>query len=200
MSSDFAVGRGFVLTPSLGVLIGRSTTDYSYSSVSTVDGFNPAQGTSVAERITAGRFGGDVGLGATWSFVPRWSLYLDGRAAFLNVSADLSGNDCSQIFGLVTSGVCGANPGPTRLTTVSDTHARFGFRSTTTGGVTWDVLRWASVTLGGFLTYDTAIPGVINPNAVTAGTAPAQPPARLTFDDRVGYGGFLTVRFRLGGV
>jgi hypothetical protein len=86
---------------------------------------------------------------------------------------------------------------------VTDTRSTVGFRGGLTGGVSWN-MRFAVLTLAGFMTYDSRVPGVRNPvvtSPITSSGLNNQPTsgrAHIFFDDAVNFGGMVVLRIPIG--
>jgi len=123
----------------------------------------------------------------------------------LGLTARMSGGYCYSPAVVTLGTACAAGPifGRSFRTSVSDTRSTVGFRGGLTGGVAWD-MRFAVLSLSGFLAYDSHVPGISNPQ-VTAPITTLGPGlttsgrARLVFDDAVNYGAMVVLRVPLSG-
>ncbi len=58
-------------------------------------------------------------------------------------------------------------------------------------------LRFALLSLGGYMRYDSRIPGVQNPQQTGSFSVDALAPARIRFGNSFAYGGYMTLRVAL---
>jgi hypothetical protein len=203
LTSDFAVAPRVTLSPFVSLFGGQSRESYAVRA--RIVGNVSDTGTyALDERVATARVGALVGTGVTLRVAPRLSFHLGAQAGFVWLRSRMTGGDC--LGSLVSVGQpCGAAPpGPGSFqTTVSDTRSTVGFRGGLTGGVTVD-LTVAVLSLTGFMTYDSAVPGISNPVVtapIAAGpylrTAPTSGRAHIFFDDAVNFGGMVVLRIPL---
>lgn len=203
MESDIALGPNLALTPAIAVFGGQTTDRYTHTGI--IDTDNPAVlfgfiQTQVDQRMRTREFGGHLGGRLTWQFQPGWALHFGGTAGPVWMRSRLSATDCFVPFALSLTAPCG--PGNVGLgthatTSASDSRSKLGFRGTASLGLSAD-MRYAILSIGGFMRYDSHIPGIANPQ-ITSTSQFGQPvaPAQIRFDDGFAYGGFLTLRVPL---
>jgi hypothetical protein len=204
LESDIALGPNLALTPTVAVFGGQTTDRYTHTGI--IDTDNPGVTfpgfiqTQVDQRLRTREFGGHLGGRLTWQFQPGWALHFGGTAGPVWMRSRLSAADCFVPFALSLSEPCG--PGNVGLGTLatssaSDSRSRLGFRGTASLGLTAD-LRYALLSIGGYMRYDSHIPGIANPQITSAGQLGQNvAPAQIRFDDGFAYGGFLTLRVPL---
>jgi hypothetical protein len=202
LTSDFAVAPRVTLSPFVALFGGQSRESYSIRARvtgSTTD-LRPY---ALDERVSTARVGAMLGTGVTVRVVRRVSLHLGARAGFVWMRSHMTGGDCfaSTIVALGTP--CGGAPlGSGFQTTVSDTRSTVGFRGGLTGGVSLD-MTFAILSLTGFMTYDSHVPGIANPvvtsPVTTVGTnnQPTSGRAHIFFDDALDFGGMVVLRIPL---
>jgi len=192
MASDFPLRPGWTLTPSIAAFGGRVHDTYNYR-------HNLLTGPvtfDIDERVRTTSIGGDVSAGLTWQATSALALNFTARGGVVWMRSRLEGTDC---FGFLTVSCVpaiafvGSSTG-----TVSDSRSRVGFRGGASLGAALD-MRFGILTLGGSFTYDSAIPGVSNPNLALVSTTPGlvAGPARIRFADGFRYAGFATLRIPL---
>ena len=91
---------------------------------------------------------------------------------------------------------CGPSNPTFRTTTATDSAAATGFRGTATLGLAAR-LHPAVISLGGFMRYDSHIPGAENPQSANASFFGPLAPARVRYAGGFAYGGFVTLRVAL---
>jgi hypothetical protein len=193
MASDFAIAPGWTLTPSIAVFGGRVRDTYNYQ-------HNNASGFTfnIDERLCTTSFGGDVSAGLTWQATSYLALNATARGGAAWVRSHLDATDCFAFgfVGLSCAPAFTVGPGASTAT-VSDSKSRVGFRGGfSLGGALG--MRFGILSVGGFFTYDTAVPGIANPTAAKSTfLAGNLGPARIRFDDAFSYGGFLNLRIPL---
>jgi hypothetical protein len=203
LTSDFAVAPRVTLSPFVALFGGQSRESYSIRARITgspVD-FYPY---ALDERVSTARVGAMLGTGVTFRVVRRVSLHLGAQAGFVWMRSHMTGGDCFADSCPAPGTPCGAAPagGGAFRTTVADTRSTVGFRGGLMGGVTWD-MRFAILSLTGFMTYDSAVPGIRNPvvtspiTTLGARNQPTSGRAHLFFDDAVNFGGMFVLRIPL---
>lgn len=197
LESDIALGANLSLTPAVAVFGGRTHDSYTHTSVlaNFFPGFD-AGPTQLNERLRTREFGGHVGARLTWQVLPGWALHLGGTAGPVWLRTRMTAEDCLSDAGVPPGTPCGPSNGTLLSSSAADTRSTVGFRGTASLGLAVD-LRYALVSLGGFMRYDSRIPGVENPQRTGPFTFAPLPPARIRFADGFAYGGFLTLRVTL---
>jgi hypothetical protein len=203
LTSDYRVDTNLTLSPFISVFGGRSFDSYSLRARVTGTTFDVAP-YALDERVATDRIGAMVGTGLT---VPldrrqRFRVHLGVQAGFVWLRSRLTGGDCFPGYATSAPGApCGATaPGLGAFqTSVSDTRSTVGFRGGLTAGASWD-MGLAILSLTGFMTYDSQVPGIRNP-VVTApittvgyGNQPTSGRAHIFFDDAVNFGGMVVLR------
>jgi hypothetical protein len=187
IASDFTLMPGLTLTPSVAFVGGRAIDKYEYLHTGTSGAVFVGYG--LHERVRTTSFGADFGAGLTWQPTSFLALNVTGHVGpvWQRSHLDAQSSCSTAVF------ICF---GPTAAST-SSSRSVIGIRTGGSIGAALD-MRFAILTLGGYLTYDSKTPGVQNPASATliiAGSGGA--PARIHFDGRFGYGGFATVRVPL---
>jgi hypothetical protein len=203
LTSDYRVDTNLTLSPFISVFGGRSFDSYSLRALVTATTFDYAP-YALDERVSTDRIGAMVGTGLT---VPldrrqRFRLHLGVQAGFVWLRSHLTGGDCFAGVSLPAPGTaCGAAGAGfgSYQTSVTDTRSTVGFRGGLTAGASWD-MGLAILSLTGFMTYDSQVPGIRNP-VVTApittvgyGNQPTSGRAHIFFDDAVNFGGMVVLR------
>jgi hypothetical protein len=190
--SDMALGPNLSLTPAVAVFGGQTYDHYSVASA-----INPGTGPfapfGVTERLRTTEIGGYFGARLTWQFMPGFAAHFGGTAGPVWMRTRFAGENCFNTGGVTLTVPCGPSNPSFLTSSASDSDSAVGFRGTASLGIVGD-LRIVVVSVGGFVRYDTHIPGVTNPQQ-TGGTVAA--PASVRFDDGFAYGGFLTLRLPL---
>jgi len=152
--------------------------------------------TGINERLRTREFGGHIGARLAWQFHPGFALHFGGTAGPVWLRTRLQASDCFNIATVAPGAPCG--PGAVSFqSSVSDSASVLGFRGTAMLGLSADA-RIALISVGGFMRYDSHIPGVVNPQlAAPIVSLPALQPARVRFSGGFAYGGFLTLRVPL---
>jgi hypothetical protein len=211
LTADHDVARNVKLSPFVALVGGRARDTYKFGArltdaISGIDQ-NDIGVYTLDERLTSNRVGMMFGTGVSVQVHRRVLLHLSGQAGFIFVWTHMSGADCfsgDNSANAVLGQTCYNTPAGSGSyqTTTSDNRSTVGFRGGVNGGVSLD-LDFAIVSLSGFMTYDTAVPGVRNPVVTTAITntgdnnQPTTGRARIFFDDAVNYGALLLVRVPL---
>ncbi len=203
LTSDVPVAARVTLSPFVSLFGGQSREAYSVRAA--LLGTNTVAPYSLDERMSSTRVGAMVGTGVTVRVVPRLSVHLGAQVGLYWLNARMTGGDCYSPAVVTLGTACAAGPifGRSFRTSVSDTRSTVGFRGGLTGGVAWD-MRFAVLSLSGFLAYDSHVPGISNPQ-VTAPITTLGPGlttsgrARLVFDDAVNYGAMVVLRVPLSG-
>ncbi|HEY7608705.1 MAG TPA: hypothetical protein VIF14_05685 [Alphaproteobacteria bacterium] len=198
LTSDRPIGPNLVLIPTVGVFGGSSREKYESDFIFSQPAFVTAPG-FVHERVNSDRIGADLGLGLAWQATSYLRFGIAGRAGFHWVQSRLTADDCWRNVALLTSCSLASGTfvaGSQFATTASDRRSTVGFRGSATTGVTLDG-GWIQAQLGGFFTFDSASPGVVNPTAGTAVTPTNVGPAHIRFASGYSAGGFFVVRIGL---
>jgi hypothetical protein len=205
LTSDFAVAPRVTVSPFISLFGGQSRESYAIRARIAAQITNGVDGGPYAldERVATARVGALVGTGVTYRVVPRLSLHLGVQAGLVWLRSHMTGGDCFANAIVPPGTPCGAPPmhHGSFQTTVSDTRSTVGFRGGLTGGVSWD-MRFAVLSLTGFMTYDSQVPGIRNPVVTSPITAccfnqPTSGRAHLFFDDAVNFGGMVVLRIPL---
>jgi hypothetical protein len=203
LTSDFAVAPQVTLSPFVSLFGGQSRESYAIRA-RLVGNLLDGAPYALDERVATARIGALVGTGVTFRVVPRLSLHLGAQAGLVWLRSHMTGGDCFAGIAAPASGTaCGAttpNIGAFQ-TSVSDTRSTVGFRGGLTAGVSWD-MRFAILSLTGFMTYDSQVPGIRNPVVTSpitnlGGNQPTSGRAHLFFDDAVDFGGMVVLRIPL---
>jgi hypothetical protein len=195
-ASDIAIGPRLTLSPAFGIFGGTTKDDYRftdvfYNSVSNgtaVPGF-------VNERVESNSVGGEVGAGLSLEMMPGLAANAGAMLGLSTVDAKLDGNDCFQNAFLTAPCTPGGTPGVRSnvANAASATNTSLG----ATIGLSWT---WSTITcsIGGFVRYDSQVPGVANPQALQQSPGLTTGPARVTFSDATALGGFLQFSMPFG--
>jgi hypothetical protein len=206
LTSDYRVDTNLTLSPFVAVFGGRSFDSYSLRArvAGTIVDLAPY---ALDERVATDRIGAMVGTGLT---VPldrrqRFRIHLGVQAGFVWLRSHMTGADCFAGFSFPSPGtacVAARQAFGSFQTSVTDTRSTVGFRGGLMGGVTWD-MRFAILSLTGFMTYDSQVPGIRNPVVTSPVTTfgfndqPTSGRAHIFFDDAVDFGGMVVVRIPL---
>lgn len=205
LATDHRFG-GILVSTSVGVFGGWAEHRYDYTAA-----VNPAAGgtaflQTIDEKLGVTRVGANFGLDGRIPLNEQFALLLGARAGFAWNRVRLDGNDCGRASAANAAFVCSNAPGTfvagsAYATTASDTRSRYGFVGSAMAALRWD-LGFPIVTLGGFFTYDTAVPGVRNPAPpfVNAGNiiTPGSGRTSIVFEEGYRAGGFLMVTIPFG--
>jgi hypothetical protein len=202
LTSDFAVSPRVTLSPFVSLFGGQSRESYAIRArLASATGDDAAY--ALDERVATARVGALVGTGVTLRVMPRLSLHLGAQSGFVWLRSHMTGGDCFAVKIVAPGTPCGAAPmfPGTFRTSVTDTRSTVGFRGGLTGGVTWD-MRFAILSLTGFMTYDSQVPGIRNPvvtSPITTGVynPPTSGRAHIFFDDALNFGGMVVLRIPL---
>ena len=194
--SDFALGPNLSLTPGLAIYGGHTTDTYDHTSINTFNGVLNSTPTALNERVRTNEIGGHVAMRVTWQFLPGWAMHVGGTAGVVSMRSRLDAQDCINGTFVAPGTPCGPSNGSFSAASASDSRSAVGFRGTASVGLATD-LRIAVVSIGGFMRYDSRIPGVANPQLLGNFNTVPLAPARIRFDDGFAYGGFLQVRVPL---
>lgn len=148
--------------------------------------------TSLNERLRTREFGGHIGARITWRFRSGLALHLGGTAGPVWLRTRLSAENCFN-SGTTAAAECGPSNPTFRTSKFNDSASATGFRGTASLGLAAD-LRYALLSLGGFMRYDSGIPGVDNPQSTDATFIGSLPPARVRYEGGFAYGGFISLR------
>jgi hypothetical protein len=203
LTSDFAIAPRVTLSPFVALFGGQSRESYSIRARVTGSP-NDLGPYALDERVSTARVGAMLGTGVTFRLVQRVSLHLGAQAGFVWMHSRMTGGDCFAATFNPAGTPCGAaTPGVGSFqTSVTDTRSTVGFRGGLMGGVTWD-MRFAILSLTGFMTYDSHVPGIRNPVVTSPITTtglnnqPTSGRARLFFDDALNFGGMVVLRIPL---
>ena len=196
LESDIALGRDTTLTPAIAVFGGRSSDSYVYTTGLFFPGVSEQNPSAVNERLRTTEIGGHLGARLAWQFRPGWALLVGGTAGPVWQHSRMTAQDCLVLVIFPTGVPCGPGNFNFLTTSASDSRSTVGFRGTASLGIAAD-LRYAVISLGGFMRYDSQIPGIRNPQQAGGFSTAALGPARIRFDDGFAYGGFVTLRVKL---
>jgi hypothetical protein len=207
LTSDYRVDTNVTLSPFVAVFGGRSFDSYSLRARVVGSPIDVAP-YALDERVATDRIGAMVGTGLT---VPldrrqRFRVHLGVQAGFVWLRSHMTGADCfAGTTDAAPDTACGAAAPSLGAfqTSVTDTRSTVGFRGGLTAGASWD-MRFAVLTLSGFVTYDSQTPGIRNPVVTTPimynipnNHQPTSGRAHLFFDDAVNFGGMVVLRIPL---
>lgn len=191
-ASDFPLRPDLILTPSVAVFGGRTHDSYEYRHLLGAP-FNFTF--YVDERVRTNSVGGEVAAGLTWQAMEALALNVTARGGVVWMHSRLQGSDCFTNFGTPCS-----PPFPVGASvstgTVTDSSSRVGFRGGLSLGAALD-MRFGILSVGGSFTYDSAVPGVLNPSVAKLTPFGNVGGARIRFGDAFRYGGFLNLRVPL---
>lgn len=184
LKSDFAMSQQITATPSIGLVVSKSRLKYRSD---TAFQFFPGFGVPsfVDETLDTSRIGGEIGLNFGYRATQQLTFNAGASVALLSVFTSFKGNDCFSANQPIPSPCSGVN----RISAVQQTDERFAHRDRYNLSGTYDT-GWAKITLAGFGSWDSAMPGVTNPTV-------ANVPAMISYESRWSYGGSaaLTVPF-----
>ena len=194
VASDVHLGPSLYLTPSLGITGGHMNESFVYRQHINFGAVTMM--TAANEELTTLRFGSQAGLGLTWLARTWLALNVSGQVGVVWRRTRLTGHDC------VTTQVnfpCGGTAGATRQSAISNTRSAVGVRTGISMGLKFIV--WgATLHIGGFFNWDSAVPGVNNPtvskrhaNGTNIGAA------RVSFSGAWNAGGLIMIRIPFGG-
>ena len=196
VASDVHLSPGLYLTPSLGISGGHTAESFKFRQL-----LNFAVGTQITmganEELSTQRFAGQAGLGLTWQARAWLALNLSGQVGVVWRRARLTGHDCVQAQGSVACG--GGLAAGFRTSVISNSRSAVGVRTGISMGLKFIV--WgATLHIGGFFNWDSAVPGVNNP-AVTQfhATGTSIGAARVSFFGAWNAGGLIMIRIPFGG-
>ena len=191
-ASDFPLRSDLILTPSIAVFGGRTSDSYEYSHLLGAP-FNFRF--FFDERVRTTSVGGDLAFGLTWQATSYLALNATARGGVVWMHSRLQGADCFTNFGTpcVPAFPVGAS---VSTGTVTDSASRLGFRGGMSLGAALD-MRFGILSVGGSFTYDSAIPGILNPGVAKLTPFGNVGGARIRFGDNFRYGGFLNLRVPL---
>lgn len=197
--TDLQLTRRLFLTPSFGVLGGAQVRKhelrYNYAGL----GYPSAYAGEVTATLSSFSVGPEFGSVVTWQATRRIALHGGATFAILHRQASLRGQDCGTTLGAA----CPFPLLPPELVSSSvDTSAsRIAYRVGIEVGATVKARPWLHVTITGFGSYDTAVPGIGRNPAATDGIGAfdaGAAPAKVVFSGEWSYGGalLLTIPFR----
>lgn len=200
LTADHPLTPRVTFIPSIGIFGGSARERYRGDFNVTIPGTSiVALPGRIDERITSDRVGADLGLGLAWQATPIFRFGIGARAGFHWIRSRLDASDC--VLGGVVTAVCSVEPGTfigntAWSTSASDRRSTVGFRGSIGTSMTLDG-GWIQAQLGGFFTFDSAAPGVVNPVAGSAPIGTNVGPARIRFANGHSAGGFFVVRVPL---
>lgn len=192
--SEFAIARDVKITPFVAVFGGHLSDSYTLIGGVVFDSGGVAP-IALSERLRTREFGGHVGARMTWRFHRALALNFGGTAGPVWLRTRMHALNCFN-SGATFAPECGPSNPTFRTTTATDSASATGFRGTATLGIS-AVLHPAVASLGGFMRFDTHIPGVENPQSADPGYFGALAPARVRYAGGFAYGGFVTLRIPL---
>jgi hypothetical protein len=194
LESDFALSRDLYLTPVVAVFGGRIIDHYTMTGGIVFDSGGIAP-TALRQNLRTNEFGAHLGARMTWRFRPRWALHLGATAGPVWMRTRFSAENCFN-SSAPPGGQCGPSNPTFRTAQANDTASATGFRGTATVGLSAD-LAPAIVSLGGFMHYDSRLPGAENPQNTDPNFFGSLAPAHIRFAGGFAYGGFITLRVPL---
>lgn len=194
LESDVALGSGLTVTPVVAVFGGHASDKYTLTGGIAFDSGGIAP-TAMNERLRTDEVGGHLGARATWRFRPGWALLFGGTAGPVWLRARLTAENCFNT-GATFANECGPSNPTFRTSQAADRASATGFRGTATLGLA-ATLAPAIVSLGGFMRYDSRIPGIENPQSQDPSFFGSLAPARIRYAGGFAYGGFVTLRIPL---
>ncbi len=193
--TDFHVSRTLVLTPSVGVLGGAQVFKHDLRITYDMIGGPERFAAEVQASLSSFSVGPELGGALTWQATPRLSLHGGATIAFLYRHASLKSSDC----GTVAGSSCPLVAIPEFSSSVDSSRSRMAFRVGMEVGATFKARPWLHVTVTGFGSYDTAVPGIArNDTYLTSGGIATSGPSKVVFSGEWSYGGALlfTIPFR----
>ena len=194
LASDIHLGPGLYLTPSFGISGGHTLESFEFRKRLIFTGLTIVNAAN--EELSTLRFGSQAGLGLTWLARAWLAFNVSGQVGVVWRRTRLTGHDCVT---LVNDLGCGATTVATRRSSISNTRSAVGVRTGISMGVKFIV--WgATLHIGGFFNWDSAVPGVNNPSVSqlqAAGTNVGA--ARVAFSGAWNAGGLIMIRIPLSG-
>ncbi|MCW5772368.1 MAG: hypothetical protein KIT16_12075, partial [Rhodospirillaceae bacterium] len=143
--------------------------------------------------------GGSLGARLTWRFLPGFAAHFGGTVGPVWMNTRFTGDNCLDLFPYPVGTSCGSSNSAFIHSSGAGSASTVGFRGTASLGFI-AVMRYAVLSLSGFMRYDSQIPGMANPQqtnyaAAVAGDSVA--PAKVQFRGGFAYGGSLTLRIPL---
>lgn len=190
LTSDWRVGPGVTISPSLGVFGGANRTRYKYNAHLINAANQPSQPYRLYQLINGNTVGGLMGLRVNWRLSNRVTFQVGTHVGVYRAYATLFAADC---FSTAASATC--NSPATAANTLNSTASAIGVRTGMTMVLAFR-LRRSFVQIGGFLSYLSAAPSVQNNRL---GQFPLSAvPTRLLFQQRWTGGTFLQWRIPFG--
>lgn len=186
VKTDFRLAPRWTVTPSLGFVGSISETRYRSNTGMFFGVANQLAPNSIKETLSTVRLGGELGADLGVQATRKLLVNAGFAVSLFSMRTHLDGSDCqanNQAAALPCSGDVFA-------TTVNSNDSRLGARVRLSLAGTYDA-GWAKVSVMGFGSWDSAMPGVRNPTNAT-GVATAGP-ARIVYHSRWAYGGALMV-------
>ncbi len=197
--SQFRVGRRFMIVPSVGPIGGLAFYRYALEGNLVGGGLNsvaisPDTAMQVKETIRSYHVGIEGALNFVWAASPRFMIQGGVAVAGFHRTSHLNARSQFIFSGGQPFARQIAPTDRTEVASTNDTGSTFGFRMGVNAGVTYS-WGWARISLTGFGYFDSAVPGVNNPQSDTlAGT---YSPASIKHDGEWAYGGAIQVSFPL---
>lgn len=204
--TQFQVGRRLMIVPSVGPIGGLAFYRYRLRGNIAGGGLNfvsidPDSAMDIKETIRSYHFGGEAAMNVV--FAARPNLLIQGGVAIAGFHRTSSLNARSQfaLSGFRTSpgfsdiqAVRAVRGGTTEIASTNDTGSTFGYRLGVNASITYS-WGWARLTLSGFGSYDSAIPGVNNPSSSSISGPYSS--ATIKHDGEWAYGGSIALSFPL---
>lgn len=183
----FKTSKRFQIIPSIAAIGGMASYRYEWQR-SQFESSTLNNEATVKETIRSWHVGAEAALHLKWQAGPRWSLHGGASIAAMYRRSDLSA--LSQLNLNFPKG------SEYLSNTASDNANTFAWRLGLNLGVTYD-WGWARLTIAGFGYFDSAVPGVVNPENGASLSPNDYTPARLTHSGEWAYGGRIALVFPL---
>ena len=190
-TTDFRLSPSLTLSPMVGVFGGVSRTRYKYNAHLILPANRTSRPYHLYQLINGHTIGGLTGFRLNWRITRRLTLHTATHVGAYRARATLFATDC---FENNPTAVCQL---PASFTnTVRTSNRQTGFRTGVTTFLTLR-LRRSYIQIGGFVSYLSAMPSVLN-QTVTNTTTGTGTPVRLVFRHAWTTGGMVMWRFPFG--
>ncbi len=190
ITTDWQLSSSVTLSTSVGAFGGASRTRYKYNAHLINAANQPARPYRLYQLINGHMIGGLFGLRVNWRINSRLTLHTASHFGAYYVQAHLFATDCfSNIVGIAVCRLPGSFS-----STVRASRSQAGFRTGVTAFLTIR-LRRSFIQIGGFVSYLSAMPSVLN--QVVTGTTTGTP-VRLVFRHAWTTGGMVMWRIPFG--
>lgn len=183
----FRTSKRFQIIPSVAAIGGMASYRYEWQRSHFVSSSLNNEAT-VKETINSWHVGAEAALHLKWQAGPRWSIHGGASIAAMYRRSDLSA--LSQL------NLNFPNGSDYLSNNASDNANTFAWRLGLNLGVTYD-WGWAKLTISGFGYFDSAVPGVVNPENGANFSPNDYSSARLTHSGEWAYGGRIALVFPL---